>query len=62
MGGEFGSTWLFSWASPNDLPARAGGENIVDEDVARISPLTYQQVTPNGTYDFTRRKPGDDIA
>jgi hypothetical protein len=29
-------------------------ETIVDEDLARISPLMYQHVIPNGTYHFSR--------
>ena len=36
---------------------RAAGETIVDEDLARISPLMYQHVIPNGTYHFARSKP-----
>jgi hypothetical protein len=31
---------------------RAAGETIVDEDLARISPLMHQHVIPNGTYHF----------
>jgi hypothetical protein len=41
---------------------RAAGEIIADEDLARISPLMYQHVIPNGTYHFARSKPGDEIA
>ena len=41
---------------------QAAGETILDEDLARISPLMYQHVIPNGTYHFARSKPGDDIA
>jgi TnpA family transposase len=41
---------------------RAGGETILDEDLARISPLIHQHVIPNGTYHFARYKPGDEIA
>ncbi len=41
---------------------RAAGENILDEDLARISPLMYQHVIPNGTYRFAGPKPGDGIA
>jgi hypothetical protein len=40
---------------------RAAGETIADEDLARISPLMYQHVVPNGTYHFGRSKPGDGI-
>jgi len=41
---------------------RAAGENIVDEDLARISPLTYQHVIPNGTYHFARPSSANDDA
>jgi TnpA family transposase len=41
---------------------RAAGETIVDEDLARISPLMYQHVIPNGTYHFARPKPAHDLA
>jgi hypothetical protein len=37
-------------------------ETILDEDLARISPLMHQHVIPNGTYHFARYKPGDEIA
>jgi hypothetical protein len=40
---------------------RAVGETIADEDLARISPLMYQHVIPNGTYHFARSKPGDHV-
>ena len=41
---------------------RAAGEAIADEELARISPLMYQHVIPNGTYRFARPRPGDDVA
>ena len=41
---------------------RADGETVADEDLARISPLMYQHVIPNGTYHFARSKPADGIA
>jgi hypothetical protein len=41
---------------------RGAGETIVDEDLARISPLMHQHVIPNGTYHFVRSKPGERIA
>jgi TnpA family transposase len=41
---------------------RAAGENIVDEDLARISPLMYQHVIPNGTYHFARPNSANDDA
>lgn len=31
---------------------RAAGETVLDEDLARISPLAYSHVIPNGTYHF----------
>ena len=33
---------------------RAAGETVPDEDLARISPLAYAHVIPNGTYLFDR--------
>jgi len=39
---------------------RAAGENILDEELARISPLMYQHVIPNGTYRFAGLKPADE--
>jgi hypothetical protein len=33
---------------------RAAGETVSDEDLARISPLAYARVIPNGTYVFDR--------
>ena len=41
---------------------RAAGETIADEDLARISPLMYQHVIPNGTYHFGRPRQADNIA
>ena len=35
---------------------RAAGETVSDEDLARISPLAYAHVIPNGTYVFDRRR------
>ena len=37
---------------------RAAGEAVSDEDLARISPLAYAHVIPNGTYvfDHSRRR------
>jgi hypothetical protein len=40
---------------------RAGGATIADEDLARVSPLMYQHVIPNGTYHFARPKPEYEI-
>ena len=31
---------------------RVAGETVLDEDLARISPLAYSHVIPNGTYHF----------
>jgi Tn3 transposase DDE domain len=33
---------------------RANGETIADEDLARVSPLAFAHVIPNGTY-FVRQ-------
>jgi hypothetical protein len=33
---------------------RAAGETVSDADLARISPLAYAHVIPNGTYMFDR--------
>jgi hypothetical protein len=37
---------------------RAAGETVSDEDLARVSPLAYAHVIPNGTYvfDHSRRR------
>ena len=35
---------------------RAAGETVSDEDLARISPLAYAHVIPNGTYVFDRSR------
>ena len=37
---------------------RAAGETVSDEDMARISPLAYAHVIPNGTYVFDRSRWG----
>jgi Tn3 transposase DDE domain len=37
---------------------RAAGEVVSDEDLARISPLAYAHVIPNGTYVFDRSRRG----
>jgi hypothetical protein len=31
---------------------RASGEEILDSDLARVSPLCFAHIIPNGTYDF----------
>ena len=31
---------------------RAAGEQILDTDLARVSPLCYAHIIPNGTYNF----------
>jgi len=41
---------------------RAGGELVADEDLARISPLAYAHVIPNGTYVFDRSQRRGNIA
>jgi Tn3 transposase DDE domain len=37
---------------------RAAGEVVSDEDLARISPLAYAHVIPNGTYVFDHSRRG----
>ena len=37
---------------------RAAGEMVSDEDLARISPLAYAHVIPNGTYVFDHSRRG----
>jgi hypothetical protein len=41
---------------------RAAGESVLGEDLARISPLAYAHVIPNGTYVFDRHRRGIDMA
>ena len=38
------------------------GETVSDEDLARISPLAYAHVIPNGTYVFDRSHRKGNIA
>ena len=38
---------------------RAAGETVSDEDLARISPLAYAHVIPNGTYVFDHSRRGN---
>lgn len=33
---------------------RAGGEEVLDTDLAHISPLSFRHIIPNGTYWFDR--------
>ena len=37
---------------------RAAGETITDADLARVSPMAFTHIIPNGTY-FTRPMPRD---
>jgi TnpA family transposase len=39
-------------------PLRAAGETITDADLARVSPMAFTPIIPNGTY-FTRPMPRD---
>lgn len=41
---------------------RAAGESVPDEDLARISPLAYAHVIPNGTYVFDRGRRKSNLA
>jgi hypothetical protein len=34
---------------------RAGGQEVKDEDLARVSPLLRAHVIPNGSYDLSIR-------
>jgi len=44
------------------LRLRAAGETVSDQDLARISPLAYAHVIPNGTYVFNRSHSRGSIA
>ena len=51
--------WLTGFpeaASPgrSDAPDRAAGEEVLDADLAHISPLEFGHIRPNGTYWFDR--------
>ena len=53
------SNAVLAWntlAITNIVTQLRAGEAILDEDLARISPLMYQHVIPNGTYHFSRSK------
>jgi hypothetical protein len=41
---------------------RFTGEEIMDNDLARVSPLCFAHIIPNGTYNFERDIPGDNPA
>jgi len=41
---------------------RAAGEQILDTDLARVSPLCYAHIIPNGTYNFESEIHGDNPA
>jgi hypothetical protein len=41
---------------------RAAGQAVSDEDLARISPLAYAHVIPNGTYVFNHTRRRTDIS
>lgn len=41
---------------------RTAGEQILDADVARVSPLCYAHIIPNGTYNFEGGIQGDNPA
>jgi len=41
---------------------RASGEEIATADLAKVSPMAFHHVIPNGTYHFRGVKRGDDIA
>ncbi|MGH9772727.1 MAG: Tn3 family transposase [Candidatus Acidiferrales bacterium] len=41
---------------------RASGEEILDTDLARVSPLPRAHIIPTGTYSFEQEMPGVDFA
>jgi hypothetical protein len=41
---------------------RTAGETVMDEDLARISPLMHQHVIPSGAYRFAGAQPANDVA
>jgi hypothetical protein len=41
---------------------RASGEEILDTDLARVSPLCRAHIIPTGTYSFEPEMPGVDLA
>ena len=41
---------------------RVAGEYILDTDLARVSPLCYAHIIPNGTYNFEGTIQGDNLA
>lgn len=41
---------------------RASGEEVLTADLAKVSPMAFHHVIPNGTYHFRGVKHGDDIA
>lgn len=41
---------------------RSAGEQILDTDLARVSPLCYAHIIPNGTYNFEGQIQGDNPA
>jgi Tn3 transposase DDE domain len=41
---------------------RASGEEILDPDLARVSPLCRAHIIPTGTYAFEPEMPGVDLA
>ncbi|MGH9452181.1 MAG: hypothetical protein ACRD11_16860 [Terriglobia bacterium] len=41
---------------------RASGEEILDADLARVSPLPRAHIIPTGTYSFELEMPGVDMA
>lgn len=51
--------WNTLRISENVAHLRAAGEEILDTDLARVSPLCYAYIIPNGTYNFGGDNPGD---
>ena len=41
---------------------RSSGEEVLSADLAKVLPLAFHHVIPNGTYHFRGAKRGDDMA
>ena len=55
---------LWNTVRMGEIVARlcAAGEAVSDEDLARISPLAYAHVIPNGSYEFDRSQRRSNVA
>lgn len=50
--------WNPGQMSRSIAPLRASGETCTNEELARISPLAFSHILPNGPY-FSRHTPGE---